>query len=299
MTNVNRKAMESLAYSGGFDSFGIMREQYFAADSKGVPFLDTLMRYGQLFQAEKMEAQTSLFGGSNEVAISRPVPPKAAKWATIEKLNKERELVGIYLSAHPLDEYGVILNKMCNTKCKEIHREADKKALAKREEITFGGIVTSVMERFSQKTSKPFGIVTIEDFDGSGEIALFGDDWAKWSGIIKNNNSIFITAKCMPRFRDSNVYEMKIQNVEFLYDVKEKRLHSLTISIPMEDIDETLVNELSSVLEGNPGTTQFFLNLRTADNNLLLLRSHIKGINVDHHIIQFIESHSMMDYSIN
>ncbi len=299
MTNVNRKAMESLAYSGGFDSFGIMREQYFAADSKGVPFLDTLMRYGQLFQAEKMEAQTSLFGGSNEVAISRPVPPKAAKWATIEKLNKERELVGIYLSAHPLDEYGVILNKMCNTKCKEIHREADKEALAKREEITFGGIVTSVMERFSQKTGKPFGIVTIEDFDGSGEIALFGDDWAKWSGIIKNNNSIFITAKCAPRFRDSNVYEMKIQNVEFLYDVKEKRLQSLTISIPMEDIDETLVNELSSVLEGNPGTTQFFLNLRTADNNHLLLRSHIKGINVDHHIIQFIESHSMMEYSIN
>ena len=299
LTSVNRKAMESLAYSGGFDSFGIMREQYFAADNKGITFLDTLLRYGQLFQAEKMEAQTSLFGGSNAVAITRPVPPKAAKWATIEKLNKERELVGIYLSAHPLDEYSVILQKMCNTKCKEIHREADKAELAKREEITFGGIVTSVMERFSQKTGKPFGIVTIEDFDGTGEIALFGDDWAKWSGIIKNNNSIFITAKCTPRFRDSNIYEMKVQNVEFLYDVKEKRLQRITISIPMEDIDETLVNELSSVMEGNPGKTQLYLNLHTADNNQLLLRSHIKGINVDHHIIQFIESHSMMEYTIN
>ena len=299
LTSVNRKAMESLAYSGGFDSFGIMREQYFAADNKGITFLDTLLRYGQLFQAEKMEAQTSLFGGSNAVAITRPVPPKAAKWATIEKLNKERELVGIYLSAHPLDEYSVILQKMCNTKCKEIHREADKAELAKREEITFGGIVTSVMERFSQKTGKPFGIVTIEDFDGTGEIALFGDDWAKWSGIIKNNNSIFITAKCTPRFRDSNIYEMKVQNVEFLYDVKEKRLQRITISIPMEDIDETLVNELSSVMEGNPGKTQLYLNLHTADNNHLLLRSHINGINVDHHIIQFIESHSMMEYTIN
>ena len=291
--------MESLAYSGGFDSFGIMREQYFAADNKGITFLDTLMRYGQLFQAEKMEAQTSLFGGSNAVAITRPVPPKAAKWATIEKLNKERELVGIYLSAHPLDEYSVILNKMCNTKCKEIHREADKEALSKREEITFGGIVTSVMERFSQKTSKPFGIVTIEDFDGTGEIALFGDDWAKWNGIIKNNNSIFITAKCAPRFRDSNMYEMKIQNVEFLYDVKLKRLQKVTISMPVDDIDETLVNELSTVLEDHAGNTQLYFNLRNADNTHLLLHSHHQGINVDHHLIHFIESHPFMDYSIN
>ena len=111
------------------------------------------------------------------VDVVHPIAPKAEKWPVIEKLNKERELVGIYLSAHPLDEYSVVLNNMCNTHCSKIGRNADMTELAKADEVTFGGIVTSVNERFSQKTGKPFGFVTIEDFEGTGELALFGDDW--------------------------------------------------------------------------------------------------------------------------
>lgn len=300
MTSVNRKAMESLAYSGGFDSFGIMREQYFAVDNKGMTFLDTLMRYGQLYQAEKQQAQTSLFGGSDAVEIARPVAPKATKWASIEKLNKERDLIGIYLSAHPLDDYSIILNRMCNTKCKEMGRDANKEIFAKREEITFGGIVTSVIERYSQKTNKPFGIVTIEDFDGTGELAIFGDDWAKWNGILKVNNTIFITARAMPRFRNSNLYDLRIQNVEFLFDVKEKRLERITLSIPVETVDQQMVNELSSVIAENPGNTPLYINLHFADNNQqLLLHSHIPGINADRHLIMFIDSHPNIDYAVN
>ncbi len=182
LTNVNKGAFESLAYSGGFDSFGLQREQFFALNGKNETFISTIVRYGQLFQQEQAEQQNSLFGGADAVEVMHPVVPKAEKWATIEKLNKERELVGVYLSAHPLDEYSVILNNMCNTHCQEIGRGADLEGLSKRDEITFGGIVTSVDERFSQKTGKPFGFVTIEDFEGSGELALFGDDWARWNG---------------------------------------------------------------------------------------------------------------------
>ena len=98
--------------------------------------------------------QNSLFGGSEEVEIAHPTIPKSDKWPAIEKLNKERELVGIYLSAHPLDEYSVILNNLCNTHTSEMGRSADMEELSKRDEITFGGIVTSVTERFSQKTGK-------------------------------------------------------------------------------------------------------------------------------------------------
>lgn len=109
-SSVNRKAFETLALSGGFDSFGIRREQFFGKNNKGETFLDTLVRYGQLFQQEQHEAANSLFGGTEAIEIATPPIPDAESWSTIERLNRERELVGIYLSAHPLDEYSIILN---------------------------------------------------------------------------------------------------------------------------------------------------------------------------------------------
>lgn len=250
-TRVNRKAFESLAYSGGFDSFGLQREQYFGENGKGGNFLDTLVHYGQEFQREKREQMNSLFGG-DDVEIKHPVPPKVEKWPVIEKLNKERSLVGIYLSAHPLDEYRVILENMCNINCNGIGRDADKQELAKLDKLTFGGIVTNVTERFSQKTGKPFGFVTIEDFDSSGEIGIFGDDWARWNGMLKKDYSVFITAKCVPRFRDSNVYNINIENVEQLYDVKAKRLEKFTITLDPKQIDATMVTDLAEVIDSLP-----------------------------------------------
>jgi len=300
MKSVNRKAFESLAYSGAFDSFGYRREQFFAKNAKEEIFLDTLIRYGSLFQQEKAQAMNSLFGGSDAVEVAHPPVPEGDMWPAIEKLNRERELVGIYLSAHPLDEYSVVLNNMCNTKCREIGRDSDKAELAKREEITFGGIVTSVVERFSQKTGKPFGFVTIEDFESSGELALFGDDWMKWNGLMKENYTIYITARCMPRFRNSNIYELRVQNVEQLYDVKEKRLEKLTISMDASTVDDTMVSELTAVIDKHPGKTQLYVQLRDADpQNNLVLHSGLKSVDVDRNLLSFIENNGKMEYWIN
>ena len=300
LSNVNRKAFESLAYSGGFDSFGLQREQYFAVTGKGDLFLDTIVRYGQLFQAEKAQQQNSLFGGMDAVDVVHPIAPKAEKWPTIEKLNKERELVGIYLSAHPLDEYSVVLNNMCNTHCSKFGRNADMQELAKVDELTFGGIVTSVNERFSQKTGKPFGFVTIEDFHGTGELALFGDDWARWNNLLKMNYTIYITAKCQPRYRNNpDLLELKVQNIEQLYDVKKNRLERFTISMDATALDDAFVSELATVIEEHIGNTQLYIQLRTPDNTVLMLRSKNGGVNVDRTLIDFISSNEKMEFHIN
>ena len=296
-TRVNRKAFESLAYSGGFDSLGLQREQYFGDNGKGGNFLDTLVHYGQEFQHEKQEQMNSLFGGE-DVEIKHPIPPKAEKWPVIEKLNKERNLVGIYLSAHPLDEYRIILENMCNTRCREIGRDSDKEELAKREELTFGGIVTNVTERFSQKTGKPFGFVTIEDFDSSGEIGIFGNDWSRWNGMLKKDYSVFITAKCVPRFRDAKVYNINIQNVEQLYDVKSKRLEKLTISIDTKKFEPTMVNDLEEILSDSPGSTQLYFRLRSDDGDVLLHCAK-KSVNVDNKLITYLQGNDAMEYKIN
>ncbi len=300
LRNVNRRVMESLAYSGGFDSFGYQREQYFAANSKGEVFLDTLLRYGTLYQQEQAQAMNSLFGGANEVEIAHPPVPKAERWPAIEKLNRERDLVGIYLSAHPLDEYDVVLNNLCNTRCSEIGRDADKTVLEKREEITFGGIVTKVVERFSQKSGKPFGFVTIEDFESSGELALFGDDWLRWNNMLKENYTVYVTAKMTERFRNSGMKELKVQNVEQLYDVKAKRIERLTLMMNAYDITDETVANLTSMIQANTGDTPLFVQINTGgpeDN--ILLGSKAYKVNVDRKFLQSLAANESIRYRIN
>ena len=300
LRNVNRRVMESLAYSGGFDSFGYQREQYFAANSKGEVFLDTLLRYGALYQQEQAQAMNSLFGGANEVEIAHPPVPKAERWPAIEKLNRERDLVGIYLSAHPLDEYDVVLNNLCNTRCSEIGRDADKTVLEKREEITFGGIVTKVVERFSQKSGKPFGFVTIEDFESSGELALFGDDWLRWNNMLKENYTVYVTAKMTERFRNSGMKELKVQNVEQLYDVKAKRIERLTLTMNAYDITDETVANLTSMIQANTGDTPLFVQINTGgpeDN--ILLGSKAYKVNVDRKFLQSLAANKSIRYRIN
>ena len=300
LRNVNRRVMESLAYSGGFDSFGYQREQYFAVNSKGEVFLDTLLRYGTLYQQEQAQAMNSLFGGANEVEIAHPPVPKAERWPAIEKLNRERDLVGIYLSAHPLDEYDVVLNNLCNTRCSEIGRDADKTVLEKREEITFGGIVTKVVERFSQKSGKPFGFVTIEDFESSGELALFGDDWLRWNNMLKENYTVYVTAKMTERFRNSGMKELKVQNVEQLYDVKAKRIERLTLMMNAYDITDETVANLTSMIQANTGDTPLFVQINTGgpeDN--ILLGSKAYKVNVDRKFLQSLAANKSIRYRIN
>ena len=297
-SNVNRKAFESLALSGGFDSFGIPRENFFGVNNKNEMFLDTLVRYGQLYQREQHEAVTSLFGGLDAIEIATPPIPHAEGWSTIERLNKERDLVGIYLSAHPLDDYSVVLNSMCNTHCAEL---GDKPSLAKKENIVFGGIITGVKSKFTKK-GNPCGFVTIEDFEGSGELALFGEDWGQWKGMFTEGCTVFVTAKCQSRYGNDQYLDFKVSSVEYLQTVKEKKLDKLTITIDSDIINDTLVSDLSTLLarDNEESRTQLFLRIHEVESNdYILMRAQDKTVNVDKNLIQFIEDNPKMSYSIN
>jgi DNA polymerase-3 subunit alpha len=297
MAAVNRKAFESLALSGGFDGFGQMRrEDFFAENAKGEVFLDTLVRYGQTYQTEAASMRNSLFGGDNEVEIATPPIIKAEPWSDIERLNKERELVGIYLSAHPLDEYKIVLDNLCNTKCAEL---ADISLLKDREDVIIGGIVTGIKSKFTKKGT-PCGFITIEDFDGSGELAFFGEDWGKWNGMFKEGTTVYITAKCQQRFRDSNMYDLKVGNIEYLQTIKEKSIDHVTISLKTDIINEQIVNELTEIIDENPGNTQLFFQLHDSQGTShVLLRSKNKRVDLKRSLIHFIEEQPALDYKIN
>ena len=298
--SLNRKGYESLALSGGFDSFGIRREQFFATNNKGEAFLDTLVRYGQLYQQEKQLAQNSLFGSFDDgVEIATPPVPKTdERWSDIERLNKERDLVGIYLSAHPLDEYKVVLDNLCNARCTEL---ADRcAALVDREDIALGGIVTGSQTRFSAKTNKPWGIVTLEDFEGSGELVLFGDDWLNLKGKFIEGAAVCITGKMQSRFRDSQQKEFKVTNVELLQTVKEKAIDRITIQMITDLLDDEIVADLTEIIHEHPGKTKLFFQLRdSVGKHHVLLQSKNSSVDVRYQLIDYIEHHEALDYKIN
>ena len=293
----NRKCVESLVLSGGFDSFGSMkREDFFAKNTKGETFIETLIRYGQLYQTEMAQARNSLFGGDNAVEIATPPIIKGEQWSDIERLNKEREYVGIYLSAHPLDEYRIVLDNLCNTKCSELN---DISTLSDREDIILGGIVTSNQQKYT-KSGKPCGFVNIEDYNGTGQLAFFGEDWGKWNGMLIVGSSVYITAKCVPRFRDSNLYDLKVQNIEYLPTVKERSIDRFTINITTDDLDSLVVEELNQIIREHPGKTKLFFQLHDRKgNNHVLLKSRTHEIDVRQDLIKFIENHDFLDYNIN
>ena len=300
LRDVNRKALESLALSGGFDCFSLIREQYFAANNKGDVFLDILIRFGQQYQMDKSSAVNSLFGEMQaDIAIVVPPVPQAEAWSSIEKLYKEKELVGIYLSAHPLDDYSLILNKMCNTTCSEVGDRDLREQLASREDITFGGIVTKVTQRFS-KRGEPFGVVTIEDFNGPGELALFGEEWGRWNGRLTEGCSVFVTAKCSKKYQNSQYYSLTISNIEYLQTVKDNRIERFTISINSDVINDVTVDDILSMITDTEGRTKLYINLhdeQSGANILLFARS--QGIEVKKNLVDYITETQGMSYTVN
>ena len=291
----NRKCFESMALSGGFDSFGIKRERYFGKNEKGENFFDTMLRFGQCYQVAQNESANSLFGGFEAVEIATPKIPEGEQWSDIERLNKERELVGIYLSAHPLDEFAVVLNNMCNTRCPEI---SDKEELAKRGEVTVGGIVTGVRESFTKKSQKPCGFIMIEDFSGSGELALFGEMWGKWRGMFSLGCSVYITANVVQK--GANYYDFNIADIQYLQTVKDKRIEKLTIDIDAQKITEVQVSDLMELVKENPGSTNLFVQLKSQEHRRnVTMRSGLSGVDVNRNLLMYIDSCDAMDYFIN
>ena len=314
-SSMNRKALEVLSLAGAFDCFGIQREQYLAPSGKYNVFLDAISQYMSQYQNAKQEAENSLFGGFDSVEISKPKPTKAQEWSAIEKLNRERDLVGIYLSAHPLDEFSVVMECLCNTKCSEIGREADIDAISKRETITVGGIVTNVREMFT-KRGTPMGVVTIEDFDGSGEQAFFDKQWAQYKGMFTIGSSIFMRMKCEERYRGTGQYSLNVYSVEFMRDVADKYMSELTIHIDLSAFESTksedreedtkptssnnMLADLATIIKEAPGTTQLHFSIRDTriSSQPIEMTSHSSGVKINRRLIEFIKSNDCLKITI-
>ena len=292
----NKKNLECLALAGGLDSFPeLTREQYFTVNAKNELFLDTLVRYGNRYQADQAAAANSLFGGENVVEIATPEILPADRWSDLDRLNRERELVGIYLSAHPLDEYAIVLEHVCNTHMADLE---DKAALAGRD-ITMGGIVTSVRRGIS-KNGNPYGIAKIEDYSGSAELPFWGADWVNYQGYLGERTFLYIHAKCQPRQWKPDELELKITGIELLPDVKEKLIEKITILLPLSALNKALVSDLSELVKRHPGNTELYFRLQDPEDHITLdMVSRPLKLSVGRELISYINEHPNLEFQIN
>ena len=297
LTACNKKNIEVLALAGAFDNFNIQREQFFVDNGRGETFLDTLVRYGNKFQSDKFSASQSLFGGSDFITISKPEIPKANLWTDLERLNKEKELVGIYLSAHPLDPYRVILDYVCNTHMADL---ADRDSLKKGQELLMGGIVTNYREGLT-KNGKPYGILKVEDFSGSGEIPLFGPDYFNFSKYAKSGVSLLIRAILEQNEKwNTGRANFRILGVDMLQDKKDQLVERISVTVPIHSLDEATINELSSIVKRHPGNTLLYFRVVDGEHNvsLNLFASKIR-LSVTRELLDFLQENENIDFKIN
>lgn len=297
LSNCNRKCLESLALSGAFDLIqnNLPREAYFAENGREM-FLDTLVRYGNRYQADMQQSANTLFGGMMAVDIVRPpLPVNYEMWSDMERLNKERDLVGIYLSAHPLDEYAAILNYVCNTKVTELD---NLEALSSKAEVTFGGIVNGVSTGYTKK-GNPMGTVIIEDYSGQHKIALFGKDWGAHKDSFYEGVPVFVRAKSEPGQWDATRFNLNIRSVEMLSDVKDSLITKVTLSIPLDKLTEEMVQDLQELTKNNPGNAQlsFYIKQNEQINANFTARNIL--INLSRSIVDYVEQHKEIEMKVN
>ncbi|MDR2815674.1 MAG: DNA polymerase III subunit alpha [Proteiniphilum sp.] len=296
LSSCNKKNIEALALAGAFDSLpGIRREQFVAHNSKGEEFLETLTRYGYKYQQEKTEAMNSLFGDDASFQIAHPEIPKADPWSDLEKLNKERELIGIYLSAHPLDEYEFILKYVCNADTQQL-QDLDP---LNGKEITFGGIVTAVREGQTKRGS-PYTIFKLEDYSGKYEVALFSEDSIIFGRYARIGLSVYIEGRVQPKPYRKDEMEVRISSIALLSEVKDKLVSKITLQISLSEIDDASVAELSALVKNNFGNSLLYFQIIGENPHMKIqLFSRPSKIQVNKRFIDYLKNNLSIDFTIN
>jgi len=312
--NINRKTIESLAYAGAFDSFPeIRREQFFAENSKGDVFIEALCRYGQKLQSDSLSGGNSLFGDDD--AAFKPTPPEIPvprDYNKLEFLKKEKELVGMYLSAHPLDMYKFEMDHFAPIKLSEamdMVKAASTDASLQKKELYLAGLVTSVSKMVSKKSGRPWVKFSVEDYGGSVEFALFGKDYETFMPFLEENQALMFKCAIMPRFgfakSDEDTKgadgkpapvecELKLRKMTLLANTKDEFIKELVINVPVKRITPDFRKELIKQLKEHKGKKMLSLNVLDYENKIsveFFSRKH--KIDVNPGFLEFLERNNL------
>ena len=263
----NKKSMEALSQAGAFDNFTDIKREQFFAEKAGENFTELLMRFGSKMSSDKQMTQSSLFGGSNAVAITRPEMPSekdnwlVPNWTVLERLSREKDLIGMYLSAHPLDPFRVEMKYLTDTPLSNLS------AMHEGREFIIAGLVMAARKEVG-KNGKPWGSLTLEDFSGSYVFRFFAKDYDMFQNYLMKDLSLFIRGSIQRNFRQE--LEPKIRSIAYLSDVKEKMMKSVTATLPLNLITDDFVNEINLRAENNKGNIALRFKIVDPETNQTL-----------------------------
>jgi DNA polymerase-3 subunit alpha len=297
LNTVNKRSVEALVMAGGFDSFGdIGRHQYFITDKESQTFIDQLLRYGNLV---KTQLTNTLFDTdtSYQQAQKKPIVPKGEEWAPLFKLNKEKELIGVYLSSHPLDAYRLEIENFTNCTLAELQQEGN----LRNRELSVAGLVTEV-KHLTTKTGRPFGSLIIEDYTDSYKFTLFGKEYEDYRKYMYEGYSLLIKGSFQLNTwrKDSEVYEYKIKSVTVLNNAREDIVKNLIIRISVNDVNEELINDIQSCVSNNHGKAGIkFCLVDEAEGISVELFSRNASVSVTNELIKYLDDRPELEYKVN
>jgi len=282
----NKRAFDGLVLAGGMDSFGnIHRAQYYQLDEKGVTFIERAIRYGNKFQENKNSAQVSLFGETSEVQFPEPEIPAAEKWGMMEELSKEKELVGIYISGHPLDDFKTEIKYYCNTPMAAFQNLAN----LKDKDMSIGGIVTSVEHRVS-KQGKGWAIFTFEDYSGGYEFKIFGEEYLRFRHFLVPNSFLYIKVFGRKNYYNDDV-KLSFGSMQLLHEILEDFSKKITIQLSLKDITELNVQKLNTILSKYKGSKNLNFTVYDIEENLKLnLPSRSYKVDISNELIEVLRN---------
>jgi DNA polymerase-3 subunit alpha len=274
--SINKKSIEGLALSGAMDSFeGIHRAMFFKLDTDGTTLTDRMIKYGNQKNNGSDTSQASLFGGEDEIEVYEPQLPKVEPWNSLEQLAREKEVVGFFISGHPLDPYKLEIEHLCKTNCALLKAGLEP---YKNKEITIAGIVVNTENRTS-KTGNQFGKIVIEDYHGAFDIMLFGKDFVEYQKFMVPQLFIFVKGRVQERYNQPGSLEFKVQKIELLDEIKQKAFSNLKVKIELSKLTDELVTDLENLFKQYNGKSnvEFFVE-DTGEN--MSVKLHSKGFKV-------------------
>ena len=294
LRSVNKRTLDNLALAGAFDSFeNEHRAMYFHELKEGYTFLNKAIRYGNAYQ-ESLDAPPDLFGSVEGVELPEPPMPICDEWVRLDLLAREKQVVGIYISGHPLDDYAFEIKHNCNH---SIEKFEHLESLLNRD-LSFAGIISEVTNRIDKK-GNPFGVVTIEDFTDSKQFMLFSDDYMKFKLMLVQGAFVYVRARVQAR-RWGDELEIKLTSINLLSDVLDKLTKSISLRVNLFDIDEAFSNNFKNIIEQHKGTHQLKLNIIDPDENVSLeLLSRTHKVKISKGLIKDIGTLIDIQYKLN
>lgn len=296
LNSLNKKNLEAMAVAGAFDCFPeISRSQYFALDTKGTSFIESLIKYGNNAKTIRMSSQQSLFGDSGDFYLSKPEPTECPDWPKLEKLNREKEVIGIYLSSHPLDDFKLEINTFTSATLADLQNLQNWL----ERDVTVAGMVTDVKSGIS-KNGKPYGSFTLQDYSDSFRFILFDKEYIDNSKFFFVGYYLLIKGRVQKRKYRNEELEFHIKSINLLSSVKDELIKSVTLKVNPEFINREMINELMELAQENRGETELnFLFYDNEDKISLPMFSRTVRVRLNNGLLTYLEDHPGIEFKVN